>query len=102
MSGSPKAYLVAEVAIQDADGFEEYRSAVAPMIAAFGGRYLVRGGTVTSLEGEAQTARVVVIEFPDLASARHFWSSDEYAPVAAIRHRTARSRIFMAEGVPVQ
>lgn len=96
---APKAYLIAEIDVHDPAGFEDYRSAVAPMIAEFGGRYLVRGGTVTALEGEAPTARIVVLEFPDAETAQRFWSSDDYAPVAAIRHRTTHSRIYMVEGL---
>lgn len=98
MTAPAKAYLIAEIDVHDPAGFEAYRTAVAPMIAAYGGRYLVRGGAVTPLEGEAPTARIVVLEFPDVATAERFWSSDDYAPVAAIRHRTTHSRIYMVEG----
>ena len=100
MTAAAKAYLVAEIDIHDPAGFEAYRDAVAPMIAAYGGRYLVRGGAVTALEGDAPTARVVMLEFPDVATARRFWHSEDYAPVAAIRHRTTTSRIYMVEGLP--
>ena len=100
MATQAKAYLIAEVDVHDAEGFEAYRSGVAPMIAAFGGRYLVRGGAVTALEGEPPTRRVVVLEFPSKAAAETFWHSEEYRPVAALRHKSAHSRIFMIEGVP--
>ncbi len=99
MSIPPKAYLIAEIDVHDPAGFEAYRAEVAPLIAAYGGRYLVRGGAVTPLEDAAPTARVVVLEFPDLETAQRFWSSEDYAPVAAIRHRTTHSRIYMIEGV---
>ena len=100
MSSEAKAYLIAEVDVQDAAAFEAYRQAVASMIGAFGGRYLVRGGALTPLEGDAPTSRIVVIEFPSKAAAANFWHSEEYAPVAAIRHKSAHSRIFMVEGMP--
>ena len=100
MSIATKAYLIAEIDIHDPAGFEAYRDAVAPMIAAHGGRYLVRGGLTVALEGDAPTTRIVVLEFPDTDSAQRFWSSDDYAPVAAIRHRSSHSRIYMIEGYP--
>ena len=100
MATQAKAYLIAEVDVHDAEGFEAYRSGVAPMIGAFGGRYLVRGGAIAALEGDAPTSRMVVIEFPSKAAAETFWHSEEYRPVAALRHKTAHSRIFMIEGVP--
>jgi uncharacterized protein (DUF1330 family) len=99
MATQTKAYVIAEVDVHDAEGFEAYRSGVAPMIAAFGGRYLVRGGGVTALEGDAPSSRMVVIEFPSKAAAETFWHSEEYRPVAALRHKTAHSRIYMIEGV---
>ena len=99
MEPPAKAYIIAEVAVDDPQGFEAYRAAVAPLIAAFGGRYLVRGGAVHALEGEAPGARMVVIEFPSLAAAETFWHSEEYRPVAALRHKTAQSRIYMVEGM---
>lgn len=101
MTMPAKAYIIAEVAVEDAATFEEYRAAVAPMIAAFGGQYIVRGGAVSALEGDAPEGRVVVIEFPDKAAAEKFWFSKDYAPVAAIRQRSAKSRIFMVEGAAV-
>ncbi len=93
-----KAYIIAEVDVHDAAGFEAYRAGVAPMIAAFGGSYLVRGGAIAALEGDAPTSRIVVIEFPSKAAAETFWHSEEYAPVAALRHGSAHSRIYLIEG----
>lgn len=98
MTAAAKAYLIAEIDIHDPAGFAAYRDAVAPMIAAYGGPYLVRGGAVTALEGDAPTSRIIVLEFPDTETAQRFWSSDDYAPVAAIRHRSSHSRIYMVEG----
>lgn len=95
-----KAYIIAEIDIRDLVGFEEYRVAVAPMIADFGGRYIVRGGALTTLEGDPLTSRVVVLEFPTVDAAQAFWHSDDYQPVAAIRRRTSNSRIYMVEGTP--
>jgi uncharacterized protein (DUF1330 family) len=88
-----------ELEVFDTAGFEEYRALVAPMIARFGGHYIVRGGAVAEFEGEAPKDRVVVVEFPSLAMAEAFLRSDEYRPVAAIRRNTANSRIFLVEGI---
>ncbi|MCC6379499.1 MAG: DUF1330 domain-containing protein [Burkholderiales bacterium] len=45
------AYLIAEHRIHDAERFEAYRSAVAPMITRFGGRYLTVPGSHAVLDG---------------------------------------------------
>jgi uncharacterized protein (DUF1330 family) len=97
----PKGYLMVELEVFDAEGFERYRSQVAPMIARFGGQYIVRGGEVVEFEGEAPKGRVIVVEFPNLAMAKAFLHSEEYQPLIAIRQGSSNSRIFMVEGAPL-
>ena len=93
-----KAYVIAEVEVRDTAAYEDYTSAVVPIVAQFGGRYIVRGGRIESVEGSDPSGRMVVIEFPHFAAAQAFLSSEEYRPVADIRHKTAISRIMIVEG----
>ena len=95
----PKAYVVAEVEVRDAVAYEDYKSAVVPIVAQYGGRYIVRGGQTESFEGDVPSGRIVVIEFPNLSGAQSFLRSEEYRPVADIRHKNAVSRIMIVEGV---
>ena len=94
------AYFIANVDVTDPVGFETYRALVAPTIVAAGGRYRVRGGNVTVLEGQWQPKRLVILEFDSMAAALEWYESDEYAPVKAIRERTARSDVLIVEGLP--
>lgn len=94
------AYLIANIDVSDPAGFETYRTLVAPTIAAAGGRYRVRGGNVTVLEGQWQPKRLVVLEFDSMASALEWYESDEYATAKAIRQRTTRSDVVVVEGLP--
>ena len=95
----PKAYIIAEIEVVDATAYEGYKSAVAPIVAKYSGRYIVRGGQLKTIEGDAPKGRVVVIEFANVALAQAFLDSDEYRPVADIRHKTAKSRIMIVEGM---
>ncbi len=92
------AYLVAHIEVHDPAGFDEYRTRVAPVVEAFGGRYLVRGGALETLEGAEQQRRVVVIEFPSMDAARSFYHSPAYAPVLQRRLDSAASDIVLVEG----
>ena len=94
------AYLLANLVVRDAQKFEAYRQAVPAMIARFGGRYLVRGGIVETKEGEPGLDRVVVLEFPDMAAARAFYDSPDYAPLLALRLAAADGTLALVEGVP--
>jgi uncharacterized protein (DUF1330 family) len=95
-----KAYAIAEINVTDPVSYKQYLSAVTPVVARFGGKYIVRAGTVVPLEGDAPTGRFVVIEFPSLAVARRFESSPEYRAIAPLRQKAARTRLFLVEGVP--
>jgi uncharacterized protein (DUF1330 family) len=93
------AYVIANIEVTDPKAYEEYRSRVSAIIAAYGGRYLVRGGQLEQLEGDGQFERVVVLEFPDMARLRAFYRSEDYRPLIAIRQRSARSRLIAVEGI---
>ncbi len=92
------AYIFADVAVHDPAGYEPYRGQVPALIAAYGGRYLVRGGATEILEGDWSPRRCVILEFPTLAQAKAFWASPEYRPLREIRERTAHSRLVAIEG----
>ena len=92
-------YAIADVEVTDPAAFEEYRARVPATIAAYGGRYLVRGGATEVKEGDWSPRRLIVLEFPSLARAREWYASPEYAPLIALRERSARTRLVFAEGV---
>jgi uncharacterized protein (DUF1330 family) len=93
------AYLIAEVEITDPKAYEEYRKIVPGTIAQYGGRYLVRGGSVETKEGGWTPSRVVVLEFASMDQARKWYHSPEYAPALAIRTRAGKSKVILVEGI---
>jgi uncharacterized protein (DUF1330 family) len=95
------AYLIAEVDVTDPVTFQKYGEKVPGTLAPFNGRYLVRGGKTRSLEGEAPK-RIVVIAFDSMEKAQAWEDSPAYEAIKPIRHRSAKSRLFIAEGVAPQ
>ena len=95
----PKAYVMAEIEVVDAATYESYTSAAAPIAAQYGGRYIIRGGEMHLAEGDAPSGSLVVLEFANLTAAQAFLNSDEYRSVAEIRHKAAKSRIMIVEGI---
>ena len=67
-------------------------------IAAYGGRYLVRGGATEVAEGEWIPKRVVILEFESAARAKAWLESREYRPLRQIRQRCAKSKVVVVEG----
>ena len=41
---------------------------------------------------------MVVIEFPDVAAARAWWDSEEYAPLKRMRQDASDTNIVLVEG----
>ena len=93
------AYLIANVEVTDAQAYQDYRDKVPAVIAAHGGRYLVRGGAVERLEGDAAVHRVVVLEFASMAKLRAFYDSADYQHLVALRKKGSRADLFAVAGV---
>lgn len=92
------AYIIGNITVTDPVGYEDYRARVPAVIAAHGGRYVVRGGQMEVLEGEGPVSRTVVLEFPDMQRLKAFYGSADYAPLLALRKRCATSRLIAVEG----
>ena len=93
------AYIVADVEVQDPKKFEEYRARVPASLAPYGGRFIVRGGKVETLEGTWSPSRIVVLEFPSVERAKAWWDSEEYAEPKRIRRAASRGQFIVVEGV---
>ncbi|HYY56032.1 MAG TPA: DUF1330 domain-containing protein [Pyrinomonadaceae bacterium] len=93
------AYVVSEIEVLDEERYEVYKQLVPPSIAAYGGRFLARGGALETLEGEWSPKRIVILEFPSAAQAKAWWSSTEYAEAKDLRHATSRTRMILVEGL---
>jgi uncharacterized protein (DUF1330 family) len=92
------AYLIANLTVTDAALYDEYRAKVGPVVEAFGGAFLVRAGAAHAMEGAAP-GRLIVVRFPDMATARAFYDSPAYAPLLALRLRAATGTLALVEGV---
>jgi uncharacterized protein (DUF1330 family) len=92
------AYVIATVEVTDWDRYREYMKMTPGVIAKFGGRFIARGGEKVTLEGPEETRRVVLIEFPDLAAAKKFYASPEYAAAIRVREGAAQMQLLALEG----
>ncbi len=92
------AYLVVEAVITDREKFMAYAQRVPELVARFRGEYIVLGGTQEALEGDWGDVRLVVHRWPDMASARRFWNSPDYAEVRKLREGAGEFRVMLLEG----
>jgi uncharacterized protein (DUF1330 family) len=96
---TPRAYLVAEVQVTDADAYKPYIPKAAEIVARHGGQYVARGGKTESLEGPEPAGRIAIVQFASMAELKKFYSSPEYREVAPIRQKASKSRFFAVEGL---
>ena len=93
------AFVIVDVDVVDAERYEHYKQLAPPSIAAYGGRYIARGGRVDVLEGQWLPKRCVVLEFPSAEQARRWWESPEYAEAKRLRQQTATTNMIVVEGL---
>ena len=92
------AYVIYQGEVTDPERYEDYKSKAAASIVAAGGRYVVRGGDIEVLEGDAPPGRTVVLEFPSREAALDWYRSEEYTAIRKIREGAARARLYVVDG----
>lgn len=92
------AYIIVDVTIENAENYAGYVKLTPATIAAYEGKFIVRGGQTQVLEGDWQPGRIVVLEFPSVEKAKQWWASEEYAPAKAIRQANANTKMIVVEG----
>jgi uncharacterized protein (DUF1330 family) len=96
------AYLIAQTEIHDRESYDRYKGQVLPRsypsFQKFGGRFIVRGGSLEVLEGDWTPSKLVVIEFPSMEHIRAWFASPEYAPLLAMRQQAAVDYLVAVEG----
>jgi uncharacterized protein (DUF1330 family) len=85
--------------VEDPVGYEVYKKLAGAIVAAHGGRYIVRGGKTEVLEGDWQPKRIVVLEFESMDRAKKWLNCEEYREPRKMRHRTAKTNMILVEGV---
>ena len=93
------AYIIAEENVTDPEGFREYLKRVVPTIQHFGGKILAAGGISETLEGDWHPSRLVILEFASVDQARGWYTSEEFAPLKAIRLKTATTQGVLIQGI---
>ena len=92
------AYVIGEIEVSDPTTYEEYRKQVMAVVTKYGGKFIVRGGKVETLEGGWAPKRLVALEFPSMEQAQKFYRSPEYAPLIALRKKASRGKLIIVEG----
>ena len=93
------AYVISDVETRDPEAMARYRTLAAESIARHGGRYVVRGGPIESLEGGWSPEAIVIVAFDTADQARAWYASPEYAEALKLRRTALARRLILVEGV---
>jgi uncharacterized protein (DUF1330 family) len=93
------AYVIVDIQVTDPVGYEEYKKLAPPIVAAYGGKYLARGGKTETLEGDWLPKRLVILEFESAERAKAWLNSPEYRAPRQLRHQTTKTNMVIVEGV---
>ena len=92
------AYVILDITVEDPESYETYKALAGKALAAYEGRFLVRGGAHEVIEGEWNPNRVVVLEFDSRERAKAWYHSEEYAPALKIRQSASTAHMILVEG----
>jgi len=99
---TPPGYVVFEVNVTDPATFKGYSAQVPATLAPYGGKYLVRFGKITPVEGDPPRGNFGVIAFDSVEKAEAWENSQAYEAIKPIRQKSATSRIFIVQGAAAQ
>ena len=93
------AYTIVEVQeVMDPDGFAEYREKVGPILAQYGAKMIARGNQIDPLDGDWESAVLIIFEFESQERIRAWRDSEAYREIIPLRDRSARLRILSVPG----
>lgn len=95
----PPTYVVIAIQkITDAEAYRPLPEKGRAAAEAAGGRYVIRGGNITRLDG-SPPARLALIEFDSEEKAQAWYNSAAQKDADAIRARSTDSSAFIVDGV---
>lgn len=93
------AYAVARLmSVNMGDEIRTYLTKIDTTLAPFRGQFIVHGGPKVELEG-SWPEDLIVIAFPDLATARAWYDSPAYREILPLRTGNASGNVILIEGV---
>lgn len=94
-----KVYMIIEIEIKDNESYSKYLKKVPPIVKKYGGRYLARGGEITSITGNWNPERIILIEFESMERLRECFQSAEYSEIAPLRKKSTTSKAIVVNGI---
>ncbi len=91
------AYVAAEIDVHDPAGFAQYSEREGKLVAKYGGKFMVRGGTMIAING-ALPKRFTLYVFDSVEKVTAWKNDPEQKELSALRDKSSTFRAFAVEG----
>jgi uncharacterized protein (DUF1330 family) len=98
MEKSMATYFIVYQNVTNLEQYQEYFTAVAPLIHRHGGRLLAQG-TPEVMEGTIPWKRAVLLEWRSQQDFLNFWHSQEYAEIRKLREGATEWQAAIVQGI---
>lgn len=85
-----KAAVIVDIEITNVDRYKEYIERITPTVTQRGGKYIVRGGSPETLDGDWYSSRIVVMEFPSRDIAKQWLNDPEIEDIHNMRRSNSK------------
>ena len=92
------AYVIARITVTAPEDYQSYASQTVALAEKAGGRFLVKGGLQTQIEGNSPE-RQDLIEYPDHDTALKWYNTPEYQRILPIATSSSERDIVIVDGI---
>ncbi len=92
------AYIIVQIEVTDPAGYDDYKKIVPASLAAYGGKFAVRGGRYSSDAHHCLARSTLGNLSTTTRLGCHEPSSVSHAPAKALRQRTAKTEMIVVKG----
>ncbi len=90
-------YMVIEIEIKNQKLYSEYVDKVYNIVTQYGGKYLVRGDSITPVSNNWNPERLIIIEFQNREQVQKCFQSSEYLEIVQLREKSTISKAILVE-----
>ncbi|WP_439124278.1 DUF1330 domain-containing protein [Marivita sp.] len=91
------ALIVARFDARNAEKMDAYAAAAGPTVLAHGGEFVAMGKKISALVGDDERQSVAMVRFPDVATAKTWFTSPEYTACKPLREEAADMQFTLYE-----
>jgi len=90
-------YVIVMMTINDSEVYSKYTAQTPTIVEKYGGKFLTRGESVTTVEGKPYEGRMVILEFPNKADVEAFYADPAYQEARKFRLESSVMHMMLVQ-----